>query len=149
SSGPLGQATGEAIVADTKFSLASAQIAAFAGVPFTGKIATLTDLPSGDNASDFDVTIHWGDGTSSAGTLQTTSTGKFDVRGSHTWATTGTRSVVITVTEHGAASGQGRTLQITSSKDFSGTVAQLQLPLPGSAPGDYVATIDWGDNTKS
>ena len=149
SSGPLRQATGEAIVADTKFSLASAKIAAFAGVPFTGKVATLTDLPSGDHASDFDVKINWGDGTSSAGTLQTTSAGKFDVRGSHTWATTGTKSVVITVTEHGSASGQGHTIKITSNKNFSGAVAQLQLPLPGSAPGDYVATIDWGDNKKS
>ena len=55
-------------------------IAAFAGVPFTGKIATLNDLPSGDKASDFDVKINWGDGTTSAGTLQTTSAGKFDVR---------------------------------------------------------------------
>ncbi len=149
SRGPLGQATGEAIVADTKFSLASASIAAFAGVPFTGKIATLNDLPSGDKASDFDVKINWGDGTTSAGTLQTTSAGKFDVRGSHTWATTGTKSVVVTVTENGSASGQGHTINITSNKNFSGTVAQLQLPIPGSAPGDYVATIDWGDNKKS
>ena len=148
-SGPLGQATGEAIVADTKFTLASANITAFAGVPFTGTVATLTDLPSGDHAGDFDVTIDWGDGTSSAGTLQTTSAGKFDVRGSHTWATTGNKSVVITVTERGSASGQGHTIAITADKTFSGTVAQLQLPIPGSAAGDYVATIDWGDNTQS
>ena len=149
SSGPLGQATGEAIVADTKFTLASANITAFAGVPFTGTVATLTDLPSGDHASDFDVTINWGDGTSSAGTLQTTSAGTFDVRGSHTWATTGNKSVDITVTERGSASGQGHTIAITANKNFSGTVAQLQLPIPGSAPGDYAATIDWGDNTQS
>ena len=75
SRGPLGQATGEAIVADTKFTLASTQIATFAGVPFTGKVATLTDLPSGDTASDFDVKINWGDGTTTAGTLHTTSPG--------------------------------------------------------------------------
>ena len=148
-SGPLGQATGEAIVADTQFTLASANITAFAGVPFTGTVATLTDLPSGDNAGDFDVTITWGDGTSSAGTLQTTSAGKFDVSGSHTWATTGNKSVVITVTERGSASGQGHTIAITADKAFSGTVAQLQLPIPGSAAGDYAATIDWGDNTQS
>src|SRR5262249_14724951 len=77
--GPLGQAPGEAVVADTRFSLTSAPIRAFAGVPFTGKVATLTDLPSGDQASDFSVTIHWGDGTTSPGTLQSTSAGKFDV----------------------------------------------------------------------
>ena len=118
-------------------------------MPFTGTVATLTDLPSGDHASDFDVTINWGDGTSSAGTLQTTSAGTFDVRGSHTWATTGDKSVVITVTERGSASGQGHTIAVTANKTFSGTVAQLQLPIPGSAPGDYVATIDWGDNTQS
>jgi hypothetical protein len=71
------------------------------------------------------------------------------VRGSHTWATTGNKSVVITVTERGSASGQGHTIAVTANKTFSGTVAQLQLPIPGSAPGDYVATIDWGDNTQS
>ena len=149
SSGPLGQATGEAIVADTTFSLATANITAFAGVPFTGSVATLRDLPSGDQAGDFDVTIDWGDGTSSAGTLETTPAGTFDVRGSHTWATNGNKSVDITVTERGSASGQGHTIAITANKNFSGTVAQLQLPIPGSAPGDYAATIDWGDNTQS
>jgi hypothetical protein len=147
--GQLGQATSTAVVADTQFSLAPTNIAAFAGVPFTGKVATLTDLPSGDTAGDFDATIDWGDGTTSAGTLLTTSAGHFDVRGSHTWATTGTRSVTVTVTEHGSASGQGRTLKIDSNTNFSGTVAQLQLPIPGSAPSDYIATIDWGDGTTS
>ena len=147
--GPLGQATSTAVVADTKFTLAPANISAFAGVPFTGTVATLTDLPSGDTASDFDVKINWGDGTTSAGTLQTTTAGKFDVRGSHTWATTGTKSVTATVTERGSASGQGQTLKITSNTNFSGTVAQLQLPIPGSSPSDYVATIDWGDGATS
>jgi probable HAF family extracellular repeat protein len=148
-SGPLGQATSTAVVADTTFTLTPVNISAFAGVPFTGTVATLTDLPSGDIASDFDVKIDWGDGTTSAGTLQTTAAGKFDVRGSHTWATTGNKSVVVTVTEHGSASGQGETLKITSNTNFSGTVAQLQLPIPGSAPDDYTATIDWGDGTTS
>ncbi len=147
--GPLGQATGEAVVADTKFTLAPVGVTAFAGVPFTGTVATLTDLPSGDVASDFDVKINWGDGTTSAGTLQTTAARTFAVRGTHTWATTGNKSVVVTVTEHGSASGQGHTIQITSNTNFSGTVAQLQLPIPGSAPSDYVATINWGDNTTS
>ncbi len=147
--GPLGQATGEAVVADTQFSLAPTNIAAFAGVPFTGTVATLTDLPSGDIASDFDVKIDWGDGTTSGGTLQTTSAGHFDVRGTHTWAPTGNKSVKVTVTEHGSVFGQGQTLNIGSNTNFSGTVAQLQLPIPGSAPGDYVATIDWGDGTTS
>jgi hypothetical protein len=147
--GPLAQATGEAAVTYTKFTLAQGRFSAFAGVPFSGTVATLTDIPSGETANDFDVTINWGDGTTSAGTLQTTSAGKFDVRGSHTWATTGSKFVTVTVTEHGSASGQGQTLKITTNANFSGTVAQLQLPIPGSAPSDYVATIDWGDNTTS
>ncbi len=148
-SGPLGQATGEAVVADTKFTLFNANISAFAGVPFSGTVATLNDLPSGDVASDFDVKIDWADGTTSAGTLQSTAAGKFAVRGSHTWTTTGVKNVVVTVTEHGSASGQGRTLAIGSNTNFSGTVAQLQLPIPGSAAGDYSAMIDWGDKTTS
>jgi hypothetical protein len=147
--GPLAQATGQVTVTDTKFSLAPASVSAFAGVPFSGTVAVMTDVPSGDVASDFDVQINWGDGTTSAGTLQATASGKFDVRGSHTWASNGTKSVTVTVTEHGSASGQGQTLNIGSNANFSGNVAQVPLPIPGSAPGDYVATIDWGDNTSS
>src|SRR5262249_57776584 len=98
--GPLGQATGQVTVADTKFTLAPASISAFAGVPFSGTVATLSDIPSSDTATDFDAKINWGDGTTSVGTLQTTASGKFEVHGSHTWATTGTNSVIVTVTEH-------------------------------------------------
>jgi probable HAF family extracellular repeat protein len=147
--GPLGQATGEAAVAFNKFTLAPANISAFAGVPFSGTVATMTDIPSGEDASDFGVSINWGDGTTSAGTLQETSPGQFLVRGSHTWAATGPQSVTVTVTENGSASGQGQTLNIGSNTNFSGTVAQLQLPISGSATSDYVATIDWGDGTTS
>ena len=65
--------------------------------PFSGTVATLTDIPSGENANDFTVSINWGDGNTSAGTLQTTSAGKFLVQGSHTYASTGTKSVTVTV----------------------------------------------------
>ncbi|HEY7329530.1 MAG TPA: SdrD B-like domain-containing protein [Gemmataceae bacterium] len=147
--GPIGQATGQAVVADTRFSLASTNVSAFAGVPFTGTVARLTDIPSGDVASDFDAKISWGDGTTSTGTLQSILPGQFLVVGSHTWATNGTRSVTVTVTEHGSASGQGPTINTTSSTKFSGTIAQLQLPIPGSVTANYVASIDWGDGTTS
>jgi hypothetical protein len=115
------------------------------GVPATRTVARFAHLsPAG-----LSTLINWGDGTTSVGTLQETSAGKFEVRGSHPWATTGTKSVVVTVTEHASASGQGQTIKIASNKNFSGTVAQLQLPIPGSAPGDYITTIDWGDHTIS
>jgi hypothetical protein len=149
STGQIGQATAKAAVADTKFALAPVSIAAFSGIPFSGRIATLSDLPSGDTASDFTVSINWGDGKTSAGTLQSTSAGHFDVRGTHTYATTGTRSVVNSVTETGTASAKGHTIKISSNKSFSGTVAQMFLPIPGSATSDYVASIDWGDGKKS
>jgi probable HAF family extracellular repeat protein len=148
-SGPVAQATGEAVVAFTRFTLAPANISAFAGVPFTGTVATLTDTPSGEVASDFALKINWGDGKTSTGTLQTTSPGQFLVTGSHTWATSGTRSVTVTVTENSSAAGQGHTLHVASHTVFSGTVAQLQMPIPGSAPSDYVATINWGDHSTS
>lgn len=148
-SGQIAQTTGEAIVQDAKFSLAPVSIPAFAGVPFSGTVATLTDSPSGDTAGDFGVKINWGDGTTSADTLQTTGPGKFNVIGSHTWTSTGNKSVTVTVTENGSASGQGQTLNIGSNTHFSGTVAQLQLPIPGSTSTDYVASIDWGDSTTS
>src|SRR5262249_10324997 len=52
------------------------------------QVATFTDSFTGQVASDLDVTIDWGDGTASAGTVSG-GAGSFTVTGSHTYATGG------------------------------------------------------------
>jgi hypothetical protein len=150
SSGPIAQASSQATVTFNPFSLASTTFVTYGGVPVSGTLATLTDVLSGETASDFVASIDWGDNTTSSGTLQTTTTaGQFLVQGAHTWASTGTYTVTVTVSLNGSESGPGQTLAIGSNPSFSGTIAQFNLPIPGSATTDYVATINWGDNTTS
>jgi hypothetical protein len=52
--------------------------------------------------SAFSATIHWGDGTTSAGTITLSGT-TYVVKGSHTFVTSGSHTVSITVTEIGSA----------------------------------------------
>jgi hypothetical protein len=148
-SGLIGRAGGLATVTDTSFKAKGSAISAFAGVGFSGVVATVTDVPSGDVATDFVVSIKWGDGATSAGTLQSTGTGTFNVLGSHTYAKTGTDFVSITIIEVGTAAGKVYPLTIGSSKTFSGNLATLQIPLPGTAAAAYLATINWGDGKTS
>jgi hypothetical protein len=62
-------------------------IAATAGQPFSGQVATFTDVNPSATTGDFTASIDWGDGTSSAGTISADPNGGFDVTGTHTYAT--------------------------------------------------------------
>ena len=80
--------------------LASGQghpIAATAGQPFSGRVATAFYC---DGCAPTAATIDWGDGTSSPGTLTDVGppgASNYDVSGTHTWSAAGTYSVKVTV----------------------------------------------------
>jgi hypothetical protein len=61
-------------------------------------VATFTDADTAATASEYSATINWGDGTSSSGTI-TGSSGKFTVKGTHTYKKTGTFTVKVTITD--------------------------------------------------
>ncbi len=64
---------------------------AVVGTAFTGTVASFTSLDTSAQASDFTVTINWGDGTSSAGTVSANSSGSgFVVTGTHTYSSAST-----------------------------------------------------------
>jgi hypothetical protein len=118
--------------------------------------------------------INWGDGTSSVGTISgPNSNGVFTVFGTHTYAEEsnsvhGGNPFSITVTVHNstsvsvtdtafvaeapiAATG-GFTIQAVETETFTAKVATFidtGGPENPSNPGDYTATIDWGDGTTS
>lgn len=81
---------------------------------FDGLVATFDD-DQYDDASRFTATIHWGDGTSSQGTIVCrTCSGsgpyRFEVRGGHTWANPGDYAVRVVVShqsEQDVAEGTG------------------------------------------
>jgi streptogramin lyase len=70
---------------------------------FSGSVAGFSDFET-INGSFFNATIHWGDGTSSKGTVTRVLTGnpsEFQVHGSHTYAKKGKFTVTINVSEPG------------------------------------------------
>ncbi|MDQ1650885.1 MAG: hypothetical protein QOI35_85 [Cryptosporangiaceae bacterium] len=75
-----------------------AALTAKAGVKFRGPVATVAD--SDTPAAALAVTIAWGDGTTSAGTL-TGSSGSYTVTGQHTYASTGSYEVTVTASDPG------------------------------------------------
>jgi hypothetical protein len=73
------------------------------GALFSGSVASFADFET-INGGFFNATIHWGDGTSSKGTVNRVFTGnpnEFKVRGSHAYAKKGKFTVTINVSEPG------------------------------------------------
>lgn len=103
---PTVTASGTATVSDAALSAAAV---ALTGKPKTAltdvPIATFTDADPNGTVTDYAALIDWGDGTSNAGTVTTTTNG-FTVLGSHTYASHGTYTTTVTVTDVGAATTQ-------------------------------------------
>jgi hypothetical protein len=86
---------------------ASSNISATAGTPFTGTVATFSDLDPNGNAKDFTAVINWGDGHQTNGTITANGSGGFDVSGTNTYATAGKFSVAVDVADFGGGPGIG------------------------------------------
>ena len=113
-------------------------------------------------SSDFTVTIDWGDGTTSGGTVSGAG-GSFAAQGRHVYRSPGCYVFRITVADHGSvAEGVGLVIvndvPITPSpapftavegSPFSGAVATFIDPNPFATASEYSATIAWGDGSSS
>jgi hypothetical protein len=129
-------------------------------------VATFSDSNGGDTTASFTAKIDWGDGTTSTGTVSGGG-GTFTVSGGHTYTDEGNTGakVVLTRTADGAtstASGAvavaegdvlvGHPVSFTTHahQTFAGTVATFgDATFPTNVPGDFLATIDWGDGTTT
>jgi hypothetical protein len=136
------------------------------GTAFNGQVATFSDADTSKTAADFTVTVDWGDGTTSAGTV-TGSSGSFTVSGQHTYSDEGSFPFTVTVTEigpGGATASSSATATVTeadqlagspvtfttvSGSPFSGAVATFTDANTANVAGDFTATIDWGDGTTT
>ena len=129
-------------------------------------LALFTDLGGAESLSDYSATINWGDGSSSAGTLNyDANTGQFSVTGSHQYAEEGTYALAITVhhdsaadvTVNGSATVADPAISATGGLQLSsiegstaaGGLATFTDPGGAEALSDYSATINWGDGTSS
>jgi PKD repeat protein len=95
--------------------------AAQANVPFTGVVAVFTDTNTAAVPSDFTATIDWGDGTTTPGTVSGGG-GTFSVSGTHTYATSGTFNVIVTLTDDPPGTATATT---TSTANVSAPLAAI------------------------
>lgn len=92
--------SGNATVSD--FGLSATGVNASGKKSFSNAVASLKDMDPTSTAAEFTVTINWGDGTSSAGTVRGTRS-PFSVSGSHTYGAAGKYTVTISVRDAGGA----------------------------------------------
>jgi hypothetical protein len=113
-SGPGGSFIATAKVADAPLSGTAVPIVANEGTPFTGPVANFTDADPNGTATDYTITIGWGDGTlpvtfagNSSNILQPGGPGSpFTVNVTapgHTYLEEGTYTLTVTVVDHTAS----------------------------------------------
>src|SRR5439155_5605697 len=106
--------TAQGGTAGPRISVADAPLTATAGANISAPegagtgpvaVATFMDANPGDHTGDFTVTIHWGDGNTSAGlTTFDAGTGLHTVTGNHSYAEEGAYAVTVDITDVGGAS---------------------------------------------
>jgi hypothetical protein len=93
-------------IADAPLTGYSKSLSATHGVPLTNVVvASFTDADPGGAVSDYTATINWGDGSgvTSGKIVYNSSTGRFDVQGSHTYAMKRTYTITVTITDSGGS----------------------------------------------
>jgi hypothetical protein len=163
--GSSGVAGTTALVADAPLTATGNTFNATEGLSFNNAVvATFSDGNSVPAYTDTSVTISWGDGTTSPGTIQTTGPGTGQVLGSHTCADEGTYTISVQITDAGGSMAQASsTAQVldaqlmanvysfnaTPGTVYSGTVAFFFDNNPSSSASEFNASIDWGDGTTT
>jgi hypothetical protein len=156
--GASAQVAGSATVADAPLSAAGVLVNAAESTPVTLPVATFTDADPSASLSDYQVTIGWGDGQSSPGTISANGQGGFSVTGSHTYAEEGIYPVSVQIADVGGATATASgtafvadapltaaaaAVNATEGVAFSGTVATFTDANPNAPAGDFSATITW------
>ena len=142
--------------------------AATTGVAFQGTVASIVTTDPSATAADFTATINWGDGSASSTGTVVAGPGGFVVIGSHTYTTANpVTPVTVTIgnTIGAAPATAGSLADVTTpggiittfgtSPSFvagtltSAVVASFTDSDPATIPGQFTATINWGDGSAS
>ena len=162
---------GTATVGDAPIVSQGTPVVGIEGSPLTAVlVATFQTIDLNATAADFNATITWGDGTTSAGTVTITGASPngvtFRVTGTHTYADEGTYAVTVTVTSVGGSTATSGTTAFISDAPlqlvlFTPPLATAGTPLLGSAvltftstdpnatADDFAAQFAPGDGTSS
>jgi hypothetical protein len=157
-----GTAQSSAAVLDGALTAAGVDFTTNEKTTFSGVVATFQDANPSAPTTDFTVTIAWGDGQSSSGTVSGTG-GSFAVHGSHVYAKDGFYTTQVTIVDDGGATAvvhatatanetdlvvTAKQLSGTEGMNLTGSVATFTEP-DVSSPGAFTAQIDWGDGTTT
>jgi cyanophycinase-like exopeptidase len=125
-------------------------ISVTAGQAFNGSLGEFNDANTSAPASDFTVSVNWGDGSaSSAGTVTASGgSGGFIIGGSHTYTTAGTYDVTATVTDVGGSQTTVSTTANVTSGLTPGSSAMVSF-VEGNAATVQVATFTDGDGNTN
>jgi uncharacterized protein (TIGR03118 family) len=137
------------------------------GTSFTSEVARFTDSDKNTDPTQYTVQINWGDGHVTSGTVAPDANPKngFDVSGTHTYAEEGPYRATIQISDKdgdsatvkvtnivadAALTATGTTLNASQNRVFNNViVATFTDANPAGNPGDFTATIDWGDGITS
>ncbi len=136
------------------------------GAAYTGSTLVFTSANPTAVASDFSfVSIDWGDGTVTNGTVTLVAGGAFSVSGNHTYSQVGTYPITTTVesvsgantTQTLTANVQDAALTVKASGNYATkvgntsavTLAAITYGDTTSTAADFAASINWGDGTTS
>jgi PKD repeat protein len=153
-----GVGTGTATVSDAALTLSPSTVYFTANKQVTAQVATLRDADPGGQASDYTVTIEWGDGRQSAGVVAAGQEGAFTVTGTHKYMKSGSDTITVmakdvggaTATTHSPAGSlvvTGLTIHASHGVVFGNNVASFVDPL--CSGGGFTATVHWGDGVKT
>ena len=152
--------------ASSTLTATGATVSGSEGAQLSGSLATFADADD-QPVSDYSATIDWGDGSTSSGVVSQTGPGQYAISGSHTYIESGSYAVGVDISDQdgdgaqaqGAAtiadatvtaSGVGSAANPAATPaNFSGPVVSLSDQNLSGSPGDFTATIDWGDGTSS
>lgn len=143
--------------------LAGHDIGATEGQTFSGTVGTFTDPDPEGTVGEYQATVDWGDGSSSAGIITKGTDGTFTVTAGHTYAEEDSYQAKVTVADlevsyntatQGFTATVGDALlhasgrcPLYSTNPLNDTVATFTDDNPGATLTDFTATIDWGDGT--
>lgn len=138
-------------------------VQALQGSPFTGPVATFTDGNVSAQPGDYTTTIDWGvNGQVTTGTVESVEDGKFQITGSFTYPEVGTFPIRVIlddgqgtpITVVGTATVAdaplkpvGTVVSSTETQPLQGVVGSFEDENLSSQPGDFLATVDWGDGS--
>ena len=165
-SGSVARVTSNGIVDASALAGVGLALVATEGSPLPAVVGAFIDSDPLEPAVVFTATIDWGDGTSSVGTVAADPNvpGRFQINGSHTYNSAGAFTVATSLKRVGDSGITIKSAMTVTPAAISATfvdpravlmvaftkaVASFTSANPTAVAGDFAATIDWGDGTRS